>query len=226
MVTDVRRRKDEERKERTRALLLEAAATVFARQGYHPTLISEIVEEAGVGQGTFYRHFPDKRAIFGALFDHLVDQVVAEISRIAEDLPSDAEQYREVSVRVVAATARLLRSNRALVQLFLAEGPSVDRDFGARLDSIYEQLALLAKGYLDHAVEHGFARPCHSYLVGQMLVGAGLRLMQVYFDGHLDDIGVEGSVREAVDLAFFGFGPRRTDAGPSVSTRTARRRRQ
>jgi len=207
MVTEVRKLKDEERKERTREGLLDAAARVFARQGYHPTLISDIVTEAGVGQGTFYRHFPDKRSVFGALFDRLVSQVIFEVGRIAEALPQDADQYREVSVRVVAATAGVLRSNQGLVQLFLREGPSVDREFDARLEEIYEQLALLAAGFLEHAVSHGFARPCHTYLVGHMLVGAGTRLMQVFFDGHLDDIGVEGSVREAVDLAFFGFGP-------------------
>lgn len=223
MVTAVRRMKDDERKERTRENLIEAASGVFVRQGYHPTLISDIVTEAGVGQGTFYRHFADKREIFEALFDRLVEQVVVEVSRIAEDLPSNAEQYREVSVRVVAATARVLRTNQGLVQLFLAEGPSVDRDFGARLDAIYEQLALLAKGYLDHAVSHRFARPCHSYVVGQMLVGAGLRLMQAYFAGRLDDIGVEGSVREAVDLAFFGFGPGGRAKAPAAS-RPRRRR--
>lgn len=223
MVTDVRHMKDEERKERTRTNLLEAAGRVFVRLGYHPTLISDIVAEAGVGQGTFYRHYTDKRAILEALFDRLVEQVVIEVSRIAEDLPVNAEQYREVSVRVVAATARLLRTNQGLVQLFLHEGPSVDRDFGAKLDAIYEQLALLAKEYLDHAVSHGFARACHSYLVGQMLVGAGLRLMQAYFTGHLDDIGVEGSVREAVDFAFFGFGP--GEAAPSTAPSGPRRRR-
>ena len=51
MPSAYRKKRDQERKERTRNQLLLAATKVFARRGYHKALITHIVTEAGVGQG-------------------------------------------------------------------------------------------------------------------------------------------------------------------------------
>jgi AcrR family transcriptional regulator len=53
------------RREHTRARLLRAARTLFARQGIDKTRINEITEEADVGFGSFYNHFESKAAIVG-----------------------------------------------------------------------------------------------------------------------------------------------------------------
>jgi len=207
MVTEFRRQSNDRRRERTRENLLDAASAVFLRQGYHSTTVSDIVAEAGVGQGTFYRHFESKREVFSALFDRVMAQIVSEVATISEDLPSNLVEYREVSVRVVAASARILRANGGLVQLFFREIPSVDVEFGDRLEQVHQLIAAMARGYLEHAMSLGFARECHTYVVSQMLVGAGVRLMNEYFAGRLDDIGLDGAVREGVNFAFEGFGP-------------------
>ncbi len=61
------------RGERTRTALLEAAEAVFGELGYHGASIVKITEHAGVAQGTFYRYFPSKRAVF--------DELVADLNR-------------------------------------------------------------------------------------------------------------------------------------------------
>ena len=48
----------------TRRALLDAAETIFGERTYDDASISEITRRAGVAQGTFYTHFPDKKAIF------------------------------------------------------------------------------------------------------------------------------------------------------------------
>lgn len=207
MLTDRRRTSNQTRCERTRDRLLDAAATVFVRQGYHASTVSDIVAEAGVGQGSFYRHYVSKRDVFDALFDRVMGQIVVEVESIAESLPTNIQEYREVSVRVVTGAARILRANQPLVQLFLSEGPSVDLEFSRKLEEVYQVIASLARGYLDHAMSLGFARRCNTYVVSQMLIGAGVRLITEYFSGRIDDLGVEDAVREGVDFAFEGFGP-------------------
>ena len=52
-----------------RAHLLSASRTVFGRKGYHRTGVADIVTEAGVARGTFYRHFEGKREAFSAVVD-------------------------------------------------------------------------------------------------------------------------------------------------------------
>lgn len=61
------------RGEQTRRRLLEAAEEVFAEYGWEEASISKITESAGVAQGTFYRYFPSKQAVF--------DELVADLNR-------------------------------------------------------------------------------------------------------------------------------------------------
>ena len=59
----------EERSERSRSQILDAALKRFAHRGYGATSVRDIAEEAGLSKGNVYHHFPDKEAIFRALLD-------------------------------------------------------------------------------------------------------------------------------------------------------------
>jgi len=50
----------------TRDSLLQAATELVAEVGYHQATTRLIAERAGVAEGSIYRHFPDKRALFTA----------------------------------------------------------------------------------------------------------------------------------------------------------------
>jgi len=50
----------------TRAALLEAAAEVFAEQGYEKASVAAITARAGLSSGTVYSHFGSKRELFFA----------------------------------------------------------------------------------------------------------------------------------------------------------------
>ena len=58
------------RREETRRALLDAASQLFADKGYHATTVPDIVEAAGVGHGTFYEYFGNRRDILLALVRH------------------------------------------------------------------------------------------------------------------------------------------------------------
>ena len=51
---------------RTRARLIEATIAVVAEVGYARASTRAIAQRAGVAEGTIYRHFPDKTALFFA----------------------------------------------------------------------------------------------------------------------------------------------------------------
>jgi AcrR family transcriptional regulator len=59
----------EERSERSRRQVLDAALQLFSRQGYRATTMREIADAAGVSTGNVYHHFPDKESIFKTLLD-------------------------------------------------------------------------------------------------------------------------------------------------------------
>src|SRR6201996_1562973 len=52
------------RKPESLAKLKAAARKLFVERGYHATRPQDIAREAGLGHGTFYLHYPDKRACF------------------------------------------------------------------------------------------------------------------------------------------------------------------
>jgi AcrR family transcriptional regulator len=53
----------------TRERLLVAANALFAEHGYEGTSIGDVAREAGVGVGTVYHHFSDKRALLLTLLE-------------------------------------------------------------------------------------------------------------------------------------------------------------
>src|SRR5664279_3671855 len=52
------------RKPESLARIKQAARKLFVERGYDATRPQDIAREAGLGHGTFYLHYPDKRACF------------------------------------------------------------------------------------------------------------------------------------------------------------------
>jgi AcrR family transcriptional regulator len=207
MPSPLRKQRDDERKTRMREALLDAAGRVFVNRGYHYTLISDIASEAGVGQGTFYRHFKSKREVFEAIVDRFIGTLLRPFEAMSVQIPTDVTEYRDASLRAVNQVADVLDANRDIARMFLREATAIDHAFEEKISGFYDRFAALARFYLDHAIAHGFARPCHSGVVSQALVGTGLRLIDSWWRGAFPDLSVTDVIREIVDLAFFGFGP-------------------
>ncbi|MFH2008499.1 MAG: TetR/AcrR family transcriptional regulator [bacterium] len=208
MVSKLRQARNTERREKTRQALILAAGTVFARKGYHATLISDIVAEIGVGQGTFYRSFENKRHIADALFDQVVESLFAEFSPMSSQAPTNVEAYRQASIDAVVRVALVIERNRELVLMFLREGPSIDGEFEQKLESVTDRFAGLARSLLELAIQGGFARPCDTEYVSQCIVGIGLRQIHLYLKNKLGDKSTSDIATEIVDFAFWGIGPR------------------
>lgn len=63
-----------------RRALIAAAREVFATQGFGAPL-SAVARRAGVGQGSLYRHFPDRVALAAAVFDENLSELEAVAAR-------------------------------------------------------------------------------------------------------------------------------------------------
>src|SRR2546426_1180547 len=72
------------RQEQTRTELLDAAARVFARRGYHKATVEEIAAEAGYTTGAVYSNFDGKEALFMAIADRQVEDRIAQIEAVGD----------------------------------------------------------------------------------------------------------------------------------------------
>jgi len=86
--------------ELTRERLIDAAATLFNRLGYHGTDSNSIAKEAGYATGTFYKHFQDKREAFLAVYERWI---AAEWQAIDAELANERDS-EETARRIVDLT--------------------------------------------------------------------------------------------------------------------------
>ncbi len=68
----------------SRRRLLDAARALFVERGYHATRPQDITKEAGLGHGTFYIHFKDKRDCYFAFQAEAQDALMAQINKVRE----------------------------------------------------------------------------------------------------------------------------------------------
>jgi AcrR family transcriptional regulator len=73
---------DPERHAARRAQILKGAAIAFAQKGYDNTTVKDVYTAAGVGSGTLFHYFADKRAIFHAVLEADRDALLADLAAI------------------------------------------------------------------------------------------------------------------------------------------------
>jgi AcrR family transcriptional regulator len=109
-----------ERRQATRDAIVAAATTLFGGKGFAATTIDEIAAAAGVAKGAVYHHFPNKEAVFEAVFRQTSEALAADIAAKAVQatdvlamLARGTEAYFEACAR--GPTGRII----------LEDGPAV-----------------------------------------------------------------------------------------------------
>ncbi|MEI8408207.1 MULTISPECIES: TetR/AcrR family transcriptional regulator [unclassified Kribbella] len=108
-----------------RQAILDAAFTVFAREGYRQASLDTVAATAGVAKHTIYNHFGDKESLFRAAVAALADQALAR-NLAAIDLlrlPAEGRTLRQVLEEVGLRLAECYCDERswALRRLLPAE---------------------------------------------------------------------------------------------------------
>jgi TetR/AcrR family transcriptional repressor of mexJK operon len=111
---------DDRRSARKRRAILDAATTVFLRQGYLGTSMDEIAALAAVSKQTVYKHFSDKKSLFTEIVTSTVneasDPVHDEVLALQDsgDLEVD---LRDLARRQLGAVmqSRLLQLRRLVI---------------------------------------------------------------------------------------------------------------
>ena len=149
----------ERKKQELRREIIDAAFDCFAERGYHATGIADVATRLGIGHGTFYRYFQNKRDIV----DHVVDDLVGRITGAltaenAPDAVSTLAEYREQSARIGESLARIFGEDPRVPRLLLFEAPGIDRAMAERILDLFDLAAALTSAYLSHGVELGYLR--------------------------------------------------------------------
>jgi len=76
----------ERRRELTRNTLIDAAADVFTKRGFHAASLEEIAETAGFTRGAIYKNFENKEELFYAVIER---RIQGQLQRFSEALRED-----------------------------------------------------------------------------------------------------------------------------------------
>ncbi len=76
--------RQEERRARTRATLLRAAASAFAARGYDGASLDAIAVSVGLSKGAVYTHFPSKLDLYLCVVQALVEQAEWRLERVVK----------------------------------------------------------------------------------------------------------------------------------------------
>ncbi len=76
----------ERKKQRTRSMLIDAAAQLCDKQGFENTTVDQIAAVADVSPRTFSRYFATKEAVILALVDEVDDALAAQLERQPAEL--------------------------------------------------------------------------------------------------------------------------------------------
>jgi AcrR family transcriptional regulator len=117
-----------ERRARTRAQLLEAAARVYARRGFDIATLDEIAEEAGFTKGAVYDHFGSKENLLFALLDEHLSAQIAEQVALFDETQETTERPRVGADRWM----KELDENPDVFRLFVEAWVRAQRDDSVR----------------------------------------------------------------------------------------------
>src|SRR5215471_7739405 len=100
-----------------RCAILEAARTVFARQGYANTVVEDIARQADIGKGTLYLYFPSKEQIYLAALVEDAQRLDDE-SRAAM---AAATNWKDKLRAYIEVRLRYFEEHRDFARIFLTD---------------------------------------------------------------------------------------------------------
>lgn len=163
--------------EERRQEVLTVAAQVFAEKGYRAANVTDIVERAGIGRGTFYLYFDSKRDVFLELietyFSAFEDLLATNQKRLAEAISSGEfalPVWRQNMIDILSYH----KDNPELTSVIYSDALGSDDHFSARVD----ELSRVARQHLRRDFEllqkAGLVRPGNLDVITNIILGSSI----------------------------------------------------
>ncbi|OTG66499.1 TetR/AcrR family transcriptional regulator [Acinetobacter silvestris] len=139
--------------------ILEAAFSEFSERGYHQTAISDIAKRVGIGHGTFYRYFENKRDILQHVISDTMNKIMVLLTGDnAPQAVNNIDEYRQQCERISERLQIFAQQNPLTLKLLLLEATSIDPEMTQYVQNLLQMAGLLTANYLQHGVDLGFFR--------------------------------------------------------------------
>ncbi|HWD48988.1 MAG TPA: TetR/AcrR family transcriptional regulator [Rhizomicrobium sp.] len=156
------------RKPESLAKIKKSARKLFVERGYHATRPQDIAREAGLGHGTFYLHYPDKRACFLAF----VDDARVELDEYLTARRRPGQSLEQMIETTLDAIFEYSQSNPGVLNAAMTDEAIIDAEGVAAKPLLQRWGEDWAKTLRDTAQAGHAYRGYDADIVGQAILGA------------------------------------------------------
>ncbi len=138
-----------------RDVILDTAARLFAERGFNNTPTSLLAKEAGVAEGTIFRHFRTKDDIFLTLINNVKNQLISDIEKYLE--VRGPENALEKLESVIKSFYVFVKKNNMEFCLIFRDAPT---RYGQRNDDVFlniKEIYTYVTNYMKDAIDEGKA---------------------------------------------------------------------
>ncbi|MCA9677835.1 MAG: TetR/AcrR family transcriptional regulator [Kofleriaceae bacterium] len=190
--------------------ILDCAKRVFATRGFHAASIADICEAAGIGRGTLYQYFRNKKSVFTAILRETLDRVRALMERqtvAGQRFPAPERLTRTQAIEFSAAQLRevlaVVFDDEDTLRIVLREAVGLDVDIETLLAEIDDVFIGIVERGLIAVRDAGITRDLDARMVATIIVGGveKLALAALRSDAPVD---LDALAREAAHLHAVG----------------------
>ncbi len=135
------------------AIILETAARLFAKNGYTRTSTAQLAAEAGVAEGTIFRHFKSKEHIFIALIERLRNKMSYDVYQYLEIQGEQNSIERIMSI--IKACYVFMNKNYTDFAILLRYAPTSYSDPDSPTFEISQAIYVILQKQFQDAIEKG-----------------------------------------------------------------------
>lgn len=153
--------------------LQDAALRLFLASGIEGVTIDEIVAEAGIAKGSFYRYAEDKADLVAQIMTPVGVEVITALDRCEQGLGvARADTLAGIYVQLASDLSVVVARHARLVLLYLQEARSPASPARRSIHAIAEQLTSRAVALTQTARDHGLIRDVDPEVSALTVLGA------------------------------------------------------
>jgi AcrR family transcriptional regulator len=155
---------NKENLEATRRTFLKIARKDFSTLGYYEASTAQIVEASGMARGSLYYHFGDKKGLFGAVYEELMDEMVRDITESIKDKTGAWDRFIGACLSCLDIMMQS-QARRIIVDVHTA------LTYAERLEILQRTLLLELSNLLRAVFEEGYFKGQDPRALGIMIFG-------------------------------------------------------
>jgi TetR/AcrR family fatty acid metabolism transcriptional regulator len=153
---------------------------MFSMNGYHETFVEDIIKEAKIGKGTYYRYFKNKEDIYITLLKKVL--LGWEEHAFINPVQMKSDNISDLFKELIKRSLEFFAENYDLCNIYLCVNRGNDQLFKPYINRFEKQMLEHITTYLKEGINLRFVRrDLNIELTSNIIAGAYLRVGYYYF---------------------------------------------